>query len=66
MMEALSKKERMAIKKFVRSPFFNHREDVVNLCNYLMECLFVHNVIPTKEQAYKKVYVGKEERNVND
>lgn len=55
-LETLDKNERRAFGRFVRSPFFNLREDVAQLYDYLSECLWVHNVVPEKEQAFRHLF----------
>lgn len=55
-LETLDKKERRAFARFVQSPFFNQREDVVRLYDYLSECLWEHRVIPDKEQAFARLF----------
>ena len=51
-LDTLDKSERRAFARFVQSPFFNQREDVVRLYDYLSECLWEHRVVPDKEQAF--------------
>jgi len=56
LLETLCKKEMREFRKFTRSPFFNQREDVVQLYDYLVECLTLHKVVPTKRQVFLQVY----------
>ena len=35
----LSKQDLTALRKFVRSPFFNQREDVIRLCDYILKAI---------------------------
>ena len=58
LLETLDRKEIRELRKFVRSPFVNQRADVVALFEYLTECLWTHQVVPDKAQAYRKVYRG--------
>ncbi len=55
-LETLDKSERREFSRFVRSPFYNIREDVVQLYDYLAECLWVHRVVPDKEQAFTHLF----------
>ncbi len=57
--ESLSKKEVRDLRKFLRSPFFNQREDVARLFEFLAERVFTLKVGPTKEQAHKVLYPGR-------
>lgn len=56
LLETLSRAEWRDLEKFVRSPFFNQRADVVQLLDYLQECFHTHRVIPDKPQIFKKLY----------
>lgn len=56
LLETFEKKDFREMQKFVRSPFFNQRKDVIGLFDYIGECLTLHKVIPTKEQLFKKIY----------
>lgn len=51
LMEKLSKKEVNAFDKFVRSPLFNQRTDIIRFWDFLKERLFWVGEIPTKEAA---------------
>ncbi len=50
--DSFSKKEIRELKKFVHSPFFNQRDHVSHLFDYLVECKFERKQIPTSEQAF--------------
>ncbi|MEN0004501.1 MAG: hypothetical protein AAF798_10165 [Bacteroidota bacterium] len=56
LMLSLDNKERRMLTKVVRSPFFNRRAEVTKLYDYLDECLWQSNVIPSKEQAFRKLF----------
>ena len=56
--EALSRKEVRSLAQFVRSPFFNQKEAVVRLLDYLEECKFVLQIYPEKEKAFAKAFQG--------
>lgn len=47
------------MKQIVHSPFFNQREDVIRLFDFLEEQLIYHKLIPTKEEAHRYVYKKK-------
>ncbi|MFN7115220.1 MAG: hypothetical protein ACK4TA_00380 [Saprospiraceae bacterium] len=55
-LETLSRSEWRELEKFVHSPFFNTRPDVIQLFDYLYECLTLHRVIPDKAQIFNKLY----------
>jgi len=52
----LSKRELRELRKMVRSPFFNQREYVAILYDYLYECHIELRVDPAKEQAYRRLF----------
>lgn len=52
--QTLSEKEQIRFKKFLQSPYFNHRRDVLGLYEQLRT---QHNSI-TKTDIYKKIYPG--------
>ncbi len=56
LLNSLSKVEIREFRKFIATPFFNQRADVIQLLEYLTECLFVHQVIPDKQQVHRFVY----------
>ncbi|MCB0596180.1 MAG: hypothetical protein H6557_22530 [Lewinellaceae bacterium] len=56
--ENLSKKEVRELRKFLRSPFFNQREDVAQLFEFLTERVFALKINPAKEQAFHALYPG--------
>ena len=55
-LEKLDKKERREFQRMAQSPFFNQREEVARLYDYLAECLWVHRVIPDKRQAFAHLF----------
>jgi len=52
----LEKTELRQFKKFVRSPFVTHREDLGQLFNYLANCLYIGKVLPSKEELYNNLF----------
>lgn len=52
---SLTKKEKREVGKFVRSPYFNQRDDVVRLYDYLVESYTTKEPLE-KEEAFKAVY----------
>lgn len=56
LLTTLSAKEYRELDRFIQSPFFNQREDVVKFFQYLHECMTVHRVIPDKQQAHRFLY----------
>ena len=59
LLQSLNKKEIKAAKKFISSPFHNPRKDVIQLFEYLTECLFVLKITPSKEQIFRHIYLKK-------
>jgi len=53
----LTNKEARLMRQFVKSPFFNKREEVSILYDYLVECVHIHQIIPSKEAAYKHILI---------
>ncbi len=47
------------LKKFVRSPYYNHREDVVLLLDYLLESKRPGRAAPDRERAFNFLYGDK-------
>ncbi len=58
LLDDFTTKELREAQNFVESPFFNKREDLIVLYDYLRECLSVLHLIPNKQQAYQKLYPG--------
>ncbi len=56
LLRTFSPEERKAFKKFVRSPFFNQREEVIRLLDWLEGALKTGQVIPDKKQAFRAVF----------
>ncbi len=52
----LSDKQIREIKKWIRSPFYNHREDVIELFDILIKIKKQGKTVIAKEEAYKKLY----------
>jgi hypothetical protein len=55
-LESLHKKERKTFHRFVNSPAYNRRPLVAEAYSYLAECLWVHRVIPEKEQLFRHLF----------
>ena len=55
---ALSKKDIRELRKFVRSPYFNQREDVIRLFDYLAEAVEKGAEALHRERAYAFVFPG--------
>ncbi len=56
LLKTLNKKEWRELHKFVRSPFFNQREDLVHLFEFLREYLSHNKAIPEKAILFQKLY----------
>jgi len=54
----LEKQEIRELKLFLRSPFFNQREDVVQAFDFITERLYVLKMIPDKADLFRAVYPG--------
>ena len=52
----LSHIERRQLRKAVRSPFFNHREDVVKLCDVLLRAIDLGGNLLDREKVFSKVF----------
>ena len=52
----LSKKELRDLRKFISSPFYNLRQDVVDLCDLVENCMKENQPLPTKETAFQQIY----------
>ncbi len=55
---SLSNKERKDFSLFVRSPYFNRREEVIKLFDYLLENKAYSEAFFGKERAWKYIYPG--------
>lgn len=64
LIESLDRKQMRALGKFVRSPSFNQRADVVALYEYLWDCLWIYNIEPSKEKAHAALF--KKEKPYDD
>ncbi len=53
LLNTLNNKEIKEIKNFLASPFFNKREEVARLFDYLTENITLHQHIPSKESAFR-------------
>lgn len=56
LLNVLTKKERRDIRKFIHTPFYNQKVAVCQLFDYLCDCLFTYQVVPTKQQIFKHIY----------
>ena len=52
----LKKDEVRQLKKYVRSPFVTHREDIAKLFNVYANCLYKHKKFPLKADLFEIVY----------
>ncbi len=59
LLRTLSKEEMRGLKKFVRNPFFNQRNEVPALLDVLEKSLKTGRDLPGKEQAYRQIFVGR-------
>jgi hypothetical protein len=55
----LDKKDRLALRKLVRSPFFNHREDVIRLFDCIDKNLGKSKMVLTQEWVFHHVFPDK-------
>lgn len=53
---SLSKQEHRALKKFVRSPYYNKRTDIIDLLDYLLKIDPTDYKALQKEEVYKQVF----------
>lgn len=58
LLETLSRKQMRELGKFVRSPFFNQREDVRLLYEYFWECRWIYHMEPSKKKASEAMHKG--------
>lgn len=56
LLSRLDKRDFRQLKKFVRSPFFNQRQDLVELLAYLEDAINVTKSVPTKEEVFAHLY----------
>lgn len=56
LIRTFDKKEIKELRKFVSSPFFNQREDVILLFEELIKCIQVKKITPTKEYLFSLIY----------
>jgi hypothetical protein len=52
----LEKRELRELRKFVNSPYFNQRDDVAGLFDYLHKCTLNKNQKPSKEKAFEALF----------
>jgi hypothetical protein len=55
LLQTLSNREIAELRLFLQSPFFNRREEVTLLFEYLCECLTQLKVTPSKEDVYRRL-----------
>ncbi len=58
LLRKLKKKEHRELKKFLRSPFVTHREDISCMYNHLAQCLYTGKILPEKEVLFELVYTN--------
>lgn len=58
-LRTLSDTERMALRKWLRSPFHNLRTDVVQLADLLFGALRNDGPLPSKQTLYRQIFPGK-------
>lgn len=56
LLETFSKKELRDFRKFIQSPFFNQRTDVVQLFEWVSVLLKTQQAMPDKEQIFQRLY----------
>lgn len=56
LLSRLDKRDFRQMKKFVRSPFFNQRQDLIDLLAYLEDQILRTKNIPSKEQVFAHLY----------
>lgn len=54
--ETLDKRELRELKKFINSPYFNQRPDVIALFDYLASCLHDKKKVLSKEMAFETMF----------
>lgn len=52
----LDRKERRSLRKFIATPFFNQRQDVIDLCELLTAAVEANAPIPDKRTAFQHLY----------
>ena len=60
LLSTFSKKELRDFQKFITSPFYNLRQDVVDLFDLIENCFKTDQPLPGKEAVFQKLYGGKE------
>lgn len=58
--QKLTKKDLRELKKWVHSPFFNQREDVIHLYEYLLNALQNPGISLHKKDIFKSIFSGEE------
>jgi len=56
LLQHLEHKEFKKFCDFVHSPFYNYREDLKTLVDYLYACFWETNILPEKAHIFKKLY----------
>lgn len=56
LLSRLGKRDFRQMKKFVRSPFFNQRQDLIDLLSYLEDSIYSAKNIPSKEEVHAHLY----------
>lgn len=62
-LKSLEKKEYLELRKFLQSPYFNHREDVLALYELLLAALKKKKPLPDKSTLYAALFPGKPYRD---
>ena len=57
-LSSLTFKEGKRFLAFIQSPYFNQREEVTKLGNYLFDCVFHLKIVPSKKNVYHAVCKG--------
>jgi len=60
LLNTFSNKEIRHFRKFIYSPFFNQRKDIIHFFEFLLEYTLEYHIIPEREKLYQKVYPNEE------
>lgn len=56
LLQTFDRKEQRELRKFVASPYFNQRQDVMDLCELLISCFNEKLPLPSKEEMFRQLY----------
>jgi len=56
LLNSLNKEEIRELRKFLQSPYYNHRQDVCELFAFLMKIISEKRAIPSKLEIFEKLY----------